>query len=168
MAGHRRGHDQPRRARDGLPAQRRRQELRQGGGQPGAHRSGQAQRRDAAGAGRDRGQAGPAGATVGTTAGRLVGGGLPDRAGDDARLLRQRRGHGAAGDRRREGRRGGRRSRRSERQARARARRPGRCRRGRRAPTSTTRSSRSSPSTTRRRSIGWSAARGATTRRPGG
>ena len=70
LAGHRRGHDQPGRARDGLPAQRRRQELRQGGGQPGPHRPGPAQRRDAAGAGRDRGQAGAAGAAVGTTAGR--------------------------------------------------------------------------------------------------
>ena len=79
LAGHRRGHDQPGGARDGLPAQRRRQELRQGGGQPGAHGPGPAQRRDAAGAGRGRGQAGPAGAAVGTTARRLVGDGLPDR-----------------------------------------------------------------------------------------
>ena len=48
------------------------------------------------------------------------------------------------------------------------ARRRGRCRRGRRAPTSGTRSSRSSPTTTRSRSTGWSAARGATTRWPVG
>src|SRR5271157_1807278 len=51
VAGHRREHDQPWRARDGLSAQRRRQELRQGGGQLVAHGSGQAQRRDASGAG---------------------------------------------------------------------------------------------------------------------
>ena len=75
---------------------------------------------------------------------RLVGGGLPrsSRADDRADLFRQRRGDGAAGDRRREGRPGGRRSRRSGAGA---AGRPGRCRRGRPARTSSTRSSRSSP-----------------------
>ena len=39
-----------------------------------------------AGAGRDRGQAGVAGAAVGTTADRLVGGGLPDRAEKTTRV----------------------------------------------------------------------------------
>lgn len=47
-------------------------------------------------------------------------------------------------------------------------RRRGRYRRRRRAPTSDTMSSISSPSTTRSRSIGWSQARGATARPPGG
>ena len=81
----------------------------------------------------------------------LVGGGLPHRGGDDAGLLRQRRRHGADGDRRREGVAAAEGQGEAKQQAKGktRARRPGRCRRGRRAPTSGTRSSRSSPSTTR-------------------